>query len=100
MSSSPFVFRAISCVFAMIVCLWSIPAVQAKTESSIVIDGESGKVLSEHNADLTNYPASLTKMMTLYLLFEGIEQGKIKLDQRFTVSRWAAAQAPSKLGLA
>src|SRR5215472_5335399 len=100
MSSRPFIFRAISCVFAMIVFLWAIPAVQAKTESSIVIDAETGKVLSEHNADLPNYPASLTKMMTLYLLFEGIEQGKIKLDQRFTVSRWAAAQAPSKLGLA
>jgi D-alanyl-D-alanine carboxypeptidase len=99
MSSRPFIFRAISCVFAMVVFLWAVPAVQAKTESSIVIDGETGKVLSEHNADLPNYPASLTKMMTLYLLFEAVEQGKVKLDQRFTVSRWAAAQAPSKLGL-
>jgi len=99
MSSRPFIFRAIFCVFAVIVFLWAIPAVQAKTESSIVLDAESGKVLSEHNADLPNYPASLTKMMTLYLLFDAVEQGKVKLDQRFTVSRWAAAQAPSKLGL-
>jgi D-alanyl-D-alanine carboxypeptidase len=98
-TSRRFVFGAIASLFAAIVFVWAIPTVQAKTESSIVIDAETGKVLSEHNADLPNYPASLTKMMTLYLLFEGIEQGKIKLDQRFTVSRWAAAQAPSKLGL-
>ncbi|HEV2549642.1 MAG TPA: D-alanyl-D-alanine carboxypeptidase family protein [Stellaceae bacterium] len=99
-TSKRFVFDAVASLFAAIVFVWAIPAVQAKTESSIVIDGETGKVLSEHNADLPNYPASLTKMMTLYLLFESIEQGKIKLDQPFTVSRWAAAQAPSKLGLA
>jgi D-alanyl-D-alanine carboxypeptidase len=98
-TSRRFVFDAIASLFAAIVFVWAIPAVQAKTESSIVIDAETGKVLSEHNADLPNYPASLTKMMTLYLLFENIEQGKIKLDQRFAVSRWAAAQAPSKLGL-
>ncbi len=71
----------------------------AKTESFIVIDAETGKTLAERNADAQNYPASLTKMMTLYLLFEAVEQGKMKPDQRFTVSRWAAAQAPSKLGL-
>ncbi len=71
----------------------------AKTESFIVIDAENGKALAEHNADAENHPASLTKMMTLYLLFEAIEQGKVKLDQQFTASRWASAQAPSKLGL-
>jgi len=71
----------------------------AKPESSIVIDAETGKVISEHNADLQNYPASLTKMMTLYLVFEALEQGKLKLDQHFTVSRWASQQAPSKLDL-
>src|SRR5689334_9392984 len=98
-TSRRFVFDAIASLFVAMVFVWAIPAVQAKTESSIVIDGETGKVLSEHNADLPNYPASLTKMMTLYLLFESVEQGKVKLDQRFTVSRWAAAQAPSKLGL-
>jgi D-alanyl-D-alanine carboxypeptidase len=93
------VFGAIASLLSAIVLVWAIPAAQAKTESSIVIDAETGKVVSEHNADLPNYPASLTKMMTLYLLFDSIEQGKTKLDQRFTVSRWAAAQAPSKLGL-
>ena len=67
--------------------------------SSIVIDGPTGKVLAEHDPDSINYPASLTKMMTLYLAFEALEHGKIHLDQRFTVSRHAAAQVPSNLGL-
>jgi D-alanyl-D-alanine carboxypeptidase len=67
--------------------------------SSIVIEAETGKVVSEANADQPNYPASLTKMMTLYLLFDALEQGKVTLDQRFTVSQHAANQAPSKLGL-
>ncbi len=49
--------------------------------------------------DAQNYPASLTKMMTLYLTFQSLEQGKISLGQRFTVSQHAAAQVPSKLGL-
>ncbi len=79
--------------------LSGISPASAKPESSIVIDAETGKVLSERNADVQNYPASLTKMMTLYLVFEALEQGKLKLDQRFTVSRVAEHQAPSKLDL-
>ncbi|MGH7089357.1 MAG: D-alanyl-D-alanine carboxypeptidase family protein, partial [Stellaceae bacterium] len=60
---------------------------------------ESGRVIEAHAPDAQNYPASLTKMMTLYLAFKGLEAGKLKLDQPFTVSAHAAAQAPSKLGL-
>jgi D-alanyl-D-alanine carboxypeptidase len=67
--------------------------------SSIVIDDATGQVLEEQAADAINYPASLTKMMTLYLTFQGLEQGKLTLDQRFDVSEHAAAQEPSKLGL-
>jgi D-alanyl-D-alanine carboxypeptidase len=67
--------------------------------ASIVIDAESGDVLHASHADDENYPASLTKMMTLYLAFEALEQGRVKLDTRFSVSKHAAAQAPSKLGL-
>jgi D-alanyl-D-alanine carboxypeptidase len=67
--------------------------------SSIVIDADTGQALSVQSPDAINYPASLTKMMTLYLTFRGIEDGKLKLDQRFTVTAHAAAQAPSKLGL-
>jgi D-alanyl-D-alanine carboxypeptidase len=67
--------------------------------SSIVIDAESGRVVMQHLPDAQNYPASLTKMMTLYLTFQALEQRKLSLNQEFTVSDHAAAQAPSKLGL-
>jgi len=65
----------------------------------VLLDAETGQVLGEQNADTLTYPASLTKMMTLYLTFEALNQGRISLDQRFTVSEHAATRAPSKLGL-
>jgi len=67
--------------------------------ASIVVDVETGRVLHETNADTRNYPASLTKIMTLYMLFDALERGEMTLDTRFPVSRRAAGQAPSKLGL-
>ncbi|MGH8474423.1 MAG: D-alanyl-D-alanine carboxypeptidase family protein, partial [Methylococcales bacterium] len=67
--------------------------------SSIVIDAESGRVLHENNADTLNYPASLTKMMTLYLVFSALESNRITLDTRWVVSPNAARQPPTKLGL-
>ena len=68
--------------------------------AAIVVDVETGVVLHEENANTRNFPASLTKMMTLYLAFEAIERGKLTLGQKLKVSRRAAGQAPSKLGLA
>lgn len=68
--------------------------------ADIVIDADSGQVFHAAAADTRNYPASLTKMMTLYLLFDALDRGKVGLDQSFTVSAHAAAQAPSRLGLA
>lgn len=65
----------------------------------IVVDAASGKVLSSFNADAKTYPASLTKMMTAYLVFEKLEQGKMKLHQRLRVSRHAARQMAGKLWL-
>jgi D-alanyl-D-alanine carboxypeptidase len=65
----------------------------------ILLDAETGQVLSEQNADVTTPPASLTKMMTLYLTFDQLNQGKIRLDQPFYVSEEAARRAPSKLAL-
>jgi len=65
----------------------------------ILLDAGTGQVLSEQNADVLTYPASLTKMMTLYLTFEQLNQGRIRLDQPFYVSEWAASRAPSKLAL-
>lgn len=66
---------------------------------ALVLDAETGQVLRELNPDAVTYPASLTKMMTLYLTFEALNQGRLRLDQYFTVSPMAAAHAPSKLGL-
>jgi D-alanyl-D-alanine carboxypeptidase len=67
--------------------------------ASIVVDANSGRVLQETNADSLRHPASLTKIMTLYLLFERLEAGKIKLGTLMTASAHASAQAPTKLGL-
>ena len=67
--------------------------------ASIVVDANSGAVMQATNADSPRHPASLTKIMTLYLLFERLQAGKIKLDTEMPVSAHAAAQAPSKLGL-
>jgi len=67
--------------------------------SAFVIDANSGKALHEASADSPRHPASLTKIMTLYLLFERLEAGKVKLNSEFSVSPHASAQAPSKLGL-
>lgn len=67
--------------------------------ASIVIDGNSGAVLEESNPDALRHPASLTKVMTLYLLFERLEAGKIRLDTPLAVSEHASEQAPTKLGL-
>ncbi|HTI86428.1 MAG TPA: D-alanyl-D-alanine carboxypeptidase family protein [Alphaproteobacteria bacterium] len=67
--------------------------------ADIVLDAHTGQVLHEVNADTRTYPASLTKLMTLYLAFEALDSGRITLDQTVPVSAHAAAQAPSKLGL-
>jgi D-alanyl-D-alanine carboxypeptidase len=67
--------------------------------ASIVMDGNSGAVLEESNPDALRHPASLTKVMTLYLLFERLEAGKIRLDTPLKVSEHASEQAPTKLGL-
>ena len=74
-------------------------AAVAAPDAAIVVDAKTGKVLFASNADAARHPASLTKMMTLYLLFEAIEKGKTSLDAPITVSAHAAAQEPSKLGL-
>jgi D-alanyl-D-alanine carboxypeptidase len=67
--------------------------------ASFIIDNDTGVVLYQVNADTLNYPASLTKMMTLYLAFEALEAGTVTLDTDLTVSAFAAKRPPSKLGL-
>ncbi|MGL5137328.1 MAG: D-alanyl-D-alanine carboxypeptidase family protein, partial [Beijerinckiaceae bacterium] len=66
--------------------------------ASIVIDVNSGKTLQAVNADAPRFPASVTKVMTLYMLFEQIERGRFSLETPLKVSAFAARQAPSKIG--
>jgi D-alanyl-D-alanine carboxypeptidase len=67
--------------------------------ASIVVDANSGAVLQASNPDSLRHPASLTKIMTLYLLFERLENGRLKLTSPLPVSAHASVQAPTKLGL-
>ena len=74
-------------------------AVDNPRYAAIVVDANSSATLRQANADSLRHPASLTKIMTLYLLFEHIESGKLKLNTLLPVSEEAASQAPTKLGL-
>ncbi|WP_300033539.1 D-alanyl-D-alanine carboxypeptidase family protein [uncultured Roseobacter sp.] len=67
--------------------------------AAMVMDARTGEVLHSRNADTRLHPASLTKMMTLYIAFEAVERGEISLDTKVRISRFAASEPPSKLGL-
>lgn len=87
-------------VLAILVVLAMAPlCALAAPYADYVIDARSGQVLHQTNADTRLHPASLTKMMTLYIAFEAIERGEISLDSKVTISKNAAAEPPSKLGL-
>ncbi|MFT6531163.1 MAG: D-alanyl-D-alanine carboxypeptidase [Limimaricola cinnabarinus] len=67
--------------------------------AAMVVDAKTGAVIHEENADTRLHPASLTKMMTLYIAFQAIQRGEISLDSEIAIPAYAAAQPPSKLGL-
>ena len=67
--------------------------------AGIVMDARTGRVLWEQNADTRLHPASLTKMLTLYIAFDAIRRGELREDDMVTVSAYAASQPPSRLGL-
>ncbi|MDE1567217.1 serine hydrolase [Aquabacter sp. P-9] len=67
--------------------------------AALIVDANTGKVLYEENADTQLHPASVTKVMTLYMLFEQLEAGRLRLDSQLPVSARAAAQSPSKLNV-
>lgn len=98
---------SIFCAVALVLCLTAVSAEAQSNKkrgfvpksASLVMDASNGRILYSRNPDEQCYPASLTKVMTLYLLFERLEQGKITLNTRMPVSYHAAAQAPSRLGL-
>ncbi len=71
----------------------------AAPEAYYMMDARTGETLFEDNAETRLHPASLTKMLTLYIAFQEIEQGNLSLDSMITVSKNAAAQPPSRLGL-
>lgn len=72
---------------------------QAAPYAAIVVDARTGEVLHSRNADTRLHPAALSKMMTLYVAFSAIEAGEISLDSEVVISRHAASEPPSKLGL-
>jgi D-alanyl-D-alanine carboxypeptidase (penicillin-binding protein 5/6) len=86
-------------------CILAAPAAHAAKGfapskfAAISVDAKSGEVLYARNADARRYPASLTKVMTLYLAFDALEAGRLHMDDRIVMSPHAAAQAPTKLGL-
>lgn len=85
-------------VFASVLLILA-GAASAAPYAALVIDARTGEVLHSRNADTRLHPASLTKMMTLYLAFQAVESGQISLDKMVTISKHAASQPPSKLGL-
>ncbi|WP_183747090.1 SPOR domain-containing protein [Rhizobium sp. BK196] len=92
-------------ILSMAIAVVAVDSVNAEAEAAnpkyagIVVDARTGNVLYSENADRLQYPASLTKMMTLYMTFEALEQGRIRLDTPVPFSAHAAAQAPTKLGV-
>ena len=75
------------------------PAAVAQDYAAIVVDAQTSAVLESRSALASWYPASLTKVMTVYLALEAIEAGRLKLDEELTVSTNAASQPPTELGL-
>jgi D-alanyl-D-alanine carboxypeptidase len=100
---------ALALVLILVAAMSAVPADAKKRKSkrshysppqaTMVIDAYTGKVLHAENADKPRFPASVTKVMTLYLLFEQIADGHMTPDTPLKVSAFAAAQSPSKLGL-
>lgn len=89
-----------SALVAALALSFAAPAAAQDRYAAIVMDARTNEVLHEDQADEPRFPASLTKMMTLYMIFEALERGDITLDTRWTASRNAARQPPSRLGLA
>jgi D-alanyl-D-alanine carboxypeptidase len=100
-SSRPRFWRFLAVVFlGLFVFAPAIAEAKAvRAYAGIVVDAKSGKVLYESDADATRYPASVSKVMTLYVLFQELSAGRIKLSDKMPVSKWASKASPTKLGL-
>ncbi|MDP6705081.1 MAG: D-alanyl-D-alanine carboxypeptidase family protein [Alphaproteobacteria bacterium] len=91
--------RALTLIAGIAIGIAGLSGQASAKYAAIVVDADSGVVLHARNADTRRYPASLTKIMTLYLTFEAIESGRVKLGDRVRFSAKAARQPPSKIGL-
>ena len=91
--------RAATVLSVLIAFLALSDAVEARRYASVVIDADTGDVVYSRQAGAKRIPASLVKMMTLYMTFEALADGKLKLVQRLKVSKTAAGRSPTKLGL-
>ncbi|WP_407947090.1 D-alanyl-D-alanine carboxypeptidase family protein [Paracoccus liaowanqingii] len=83
----------------LIVMVLLVSPATAAPFAAYVMDARTGEAIYQQNANTRLHPASLTKMMTLYMTFSAIERGEVRLDSKFTISRKAANEPPSKLGL-
>jgi D-alanyl-D-alanine carboxypeptidase len=93
-------FRALTLAVALgPVCAAALSPTAARAAATILVEADSGKVLHAENATYPWYPASVTKLMTLYVTLRAVREHRVTLDTLFTVSRNAAAQAPTKMGL-
>ena len=91
--------RLLPAAFAAATLVAAPTVAEAREYAGIVVDARTGKTLYAHDADEYRYPASLTKMMTLYMVFDALEAGKVSLSTRVRFSKYAAGRPPSKIGV-
>lgn len=92
-------WRAAALALSAVLSAPAAPAAAGPGAAEIVVDAESGRVLHARAADRLRRPASIAKVMTLFLVFDALDAGRLRLDQRLTVSRRAASQVPTRLAL-
>src|SRR5690606_36029621 len=95
-SRLPALLASLICLFTVAILL---PGTAQARYAAVVMDSRTGEILYSRNPDEQLYPASLTKIMTLYMTFEALQRGQLRLDQKLSVSARAAGQAPTKLDL-
>ncbi len=89
----------VASLVVLVTSFFAAPAfAQDERFAEIAVDYTSGEILFGTNENAIRHPASLTKMMTLYLLFEAVEDGRLTMDSTIRVSRYAARQSPTRLG--
>ena len=92
----------LACALSLAALVAIAPAQMAQAkpvQASIVVDARTGEIMSASNADTLTYPASLTKMMTMYLLFEALQDGRVKLGDQITFSKFAAGRPATNLNV-